>query len=152
MDHAEQPELAAGPGRAKVVRRERATPLTLHDRHLGSGPACHLGHARAEDPVHADEDGVPRLDQVHQAGLHPGGAGPGHGEGERVLGLEERPQLGADLVHRLQEERVEVPERRPRERLQHRRRHVGGTGAEQDPLGRREGRERCVGGGHGNGR
>ena len=81
-------------------RRSRAPPRPARARttwpHGAStridgraGALGDVGHARAEDAVHADDHLVARLEQVHEARFHAGAAGARDREGERVLGRED---------------------------------------------------------------
>ena len=79
----------------------------------------HVLHASAEDAVHADDDLVAGLDQVHGDAFHSRHAGTAHGKGQRIFRLENLAQHFAGLVHDGQILRIEMTESGRRERAQH---------------------------------
>ena len=76
------------------------TPLDIHPDHLGTATGCHIAHPAAEHAVHADHDRVARTDGVDDRRLHAGGAGCRDGEGQLVLGPEDRAEPFVRLVQR----------------------------------------------------
>ena len=97
----------------------------VFDDHGCAAEALHvLDHAAAEDPVTADDDLVARLDEIDEASLHADRTRSGNGEGQRVLGLEGIAEENLDLLHHLDESRIEVADGRPAQCRNHARMHV----------------------------
>ncbi len=105
-----------------------------------------VDHASAEDAVDADEDFVAGFDEVDEEGFHAGGACAGDGEGHFVLGAEGLAEFGADVIHDVEEDGVEVADGGAGEGLEDADGDVGGAGAEEGALGGDGGGR---GGGHG---
>ncbi len=122
-------------GLANLIRREDLAPGAFDRLDDTTVPASHLGDARAEVPVHADEHRVAGLDDRRDRRLHTCGPGARDRQSQTVRGLKRVPQQLLRAVHQDQEVRVEVAEQRRR----HRGRHAGvdhvRSRAEEDPWG-----------------
>ena len=103
-------------------------PVALH----------HIPDALAEEAVHPNDHVVPGLDDVAHRRLHARRPRARHRDRRVVLGAEHLPQHRADLFHDLHEPRVEVPDHRRAQRLQHPRVDVGGSGPQQGSFRRIE--------------
>ncbi len=121
-----------------LLGADDATPRGLDPMHDGTRPLRDLGHPRAEDAVHADHDLVAGLDGVDEARLHPGAAGAGDRQRQRVRGREDEAQHRLLLVHHRDERRIEVADQRGGHRPQHPRMHLGRTGTQQHAGRRRK--------------
>ena len=89
-------------------------------------------------PLTHDDHRVARLDEIDDRRFHAGRAGAAHRERHPVLRAEQLAQAALQLVHDLQVVRIEVPDRRPRQRGEHARVDVARAGAEQRADGRIE--------------
>ncbi len=104
----------------QFLRIDGLTPLVLYDHCNAPRALDVLDHAAAEHAVAADDDLVARRHHVDEAVLHADRAGTGHREGQRVLGLVGVAQERLQLFHHLDEDRVEIADRR----LAHGRKHA----------------------------
>jgi hypothetical protein len=68
--------------------------------------------SHSEKPVHADDDGITRFDQIDQDRFHSGRAGAGQGEGESIVGVEHLSKQGLCLVENGQERGIEMADER----------------------------------------
>ena len=119
-----------------IVRINRLPPGCIHHRHLGPATSRDLGHASTEDTVAANQRMVPGLQQVHEAGLHPRRSRSRHRKRQRVLGSEHLSQHPLRLVQYLEKHGIEMPNRWPGQRLQHRSRNIRRPRPHQHPLNR----------------
>ena len=103
---------------AQLVQIDRPPPLRLHSHDFGARTAEAVREPLAEQPVHADDHAVARLDEVRDQRVHAAGARRRHRQRRLVLGPERRPQQIRRLLDQLDEERVEVTDRRLRERVE----------------------------------
>ncbi len=131
-----------------LVRIDRFAPPVL-DHHRNAAAADDvLEHAAAEHAVDAHDHLVSRRDQVDEAVLHPDRARARDREGKRVLGLVDVAQQRLQLLHHLDEDRVEVADRRLAHGGEHARVNLGRPRAHQRALRRMERMDalgRCVG-------
>jgi len=96
-------------------RDDRRAPGELDGVHVRAEPRCDLPHPDTEDAVYENEDPVAGFHQVDEAGLHPGRAGPRHGDGQLVFRVHDRPEHFLQFIHDLQEIGVQVPQGLPAE-------------------------------------
>ena len=100
--------------------RSQVSPRDLDLDELRPAAADDVGHAVASYARRHDDDGVARLDDVHERRLHAGGTRAGDRDREQVLRAEGGSELPLHLVHDdLGELRVEVAEQRRRHGAQH---------------------------------
>jgi hypothetical protein len=120
----------------KLVGVNRLTPFVLdHDRR-GAATLDVFDHASTEDPVSAHDHLVARRDHVDEAVLHADRAGARDREGERVLRLVNVAQQRLQLLHHLDEHRIEVADRGLAHRGEDARMDLGRAGAHERPLRR----------------
>ena len=132
--------------RSDFLGIEHFAERAFNCQHIGSGAAGDIGHSPPEYPVDPDDHPVTRLNQVHDAGLHPGTSGTADGQRQPVLRLKHGPQHCLCFIHDPQEIGVEMPDRRCSHRGQYTRSHIAGAGAHQDSPWRLHRRvvHRCV--------
>ena len=118
------------------VVRDALAPVGAHGHDARPMPPRDLSDPVPEVAALRHDHRVARLDEVHDAGLHAGRAGAVEWQHEAVRHPVHAPQQLHDVEEDLVHLRVEVPEHRPGHRFEHRRVHVRGTGAAQQPLGR----------------
>ena len=117
-----------------LLVRKNIAPGNFDSMHGRAAAFHHVLHASAEDAVHADNDLVARLDQVHGDTFHSRHAGTAYGKGQRIFRLENLAQHFAGLVEDSQILRIEMTESGRRERAQHARRNRTRAGTKQDAL------------------
>ncbi len=140
MDEGENPGVGVGlEGVAHLLRIDRRAPGVVDDDRHAAGALDVFQHAPAEHAVPADDHLVARLHQVDEAHFHPRRPRGRDRKGQRVVGLERHPQHGLDLLHQVDEGRIEVADGRTRHGVEDALRHVGGAGAHEDALGGDEG-------------
>ena len=134
MDQGDRFDGACLPERVlQAVRVDGLSPRDLERDCLAARASHDVGHACAEHAVYAHDHAVARLDQVYQRCLHAGRAGAGHGDGERVLCLEDCAQQSLHLVHDREEFRVQMAEQRRAHGAQHAGMDEARTRTEQEP-------------------
>ncbi len=136
MDEGENFRIGIGlEGIAHFLRIDRLAPGIVDDHRHAAGAFDVFQHAPAEHAVAAHDHLVARFDQIDEAHFHAGRTGCRDREGQRVFGLERHPQHRFDLLHQVDEGRVEVADGRTRHGIEDALRHVGGAGAHEDALG-----------------
>ena len=118
----------------ELLRVDLLAPGILDDDGNAAGALHVLDHATAEHAVAAHDDLVARGDHVHEAVLHPDRARAGHRKGERVLGLERIAQQALELLHHVDEDRVEIADRRQAHRCHDARVDLGWSRAQERAL------------------
>ena len=126
-------------GIANFLRIDRRAPGVVDDHRHAAGALDVFQHAPAEHAVAAHDHLVARLHQIDKAHFHSRRARCRDRESQRVLGLERHAQHGLDLLHQLDESRIEVADGRARHRVEDALRHVGRAGAHENAFGGDEG-------------
>jgi len=130
----------------ELLRVDRVAPLVLDQDRRAAAAHRVFQHAAAEHAVLAHDHLVARGDHVHEAEFHPDRARARQREGERVLRLIDIAQQGLELLHHLDEHRIEIADRRLAHGGQHARVDLGRAGAHQRALRRMEGMDAFRGG------
>ena len=94
-----------------------------------------IHHAVGKEARAADDDGVARLEQIDQRGLHAAAAGGRQCQGGPIRGLEDLAQQPSGLLHDGQEVRILVSRQRRDQRLEHTWVQVAWPGRHKDALG-----------------
>src|SRR5882724_1890128 len=122
----------------ELLRIDRRAPFVLDDDGLAPRALDVFDHAPAEHPVPAHDHLVAGANEVDEAVLHSHGTGAGHREGERVLRLIDVAQEPIQLFHHLDEDRIEIADRRLAHGGQHARMDLGRAWTHKRSLGRVE--------------
>jgi len=92
----------------------------------------------SKDAVHADDDGISRLNEIDDRRFHAGRPGPRKGNRERVFGLKHYAQGGLNVVHDAQKDGIEVADERRRKRPQDARMYETRSWTQEEAAWRRE--------------
>ncbi len=87
-------------------------------------------HAFGKESVDADDGFVAGFEGIEYSRLDAAGAGGGNGIGHAVVGLEDEPQHGLDVVHHVLEPGVQVAHHGSGHHARHARVHAGGAGSQ----------------------
>ena len=137
MDHGDHPRVRVHVERVhQRLVRHAVAPVRLDRDDPSAVPPRDLADALPEEPALPHDHGVARLEQVRDAGLHPGGTAAVEREDEPVGHPVDAPQHVDDVEQDVVKVRVEVAEHRLPHRVEHGRVYVRGSGAAQESLGR----------------
>jgi len=121
---------------------ERLAPGFIAAHDLRAVTAAHFGNALAEEAGNEDGEFHARSGEVGNRGFHARAAGAGDGNGERIRGAEQHPQIAARFLHRFEKEGVQITDHGLGHGLIDARFHLRGSGSEQQAA--RRGKSRHV--------
>jgi len=76
-----------------------ASPLCIHPDEPSAEPVDDVAHSGAKNTVNADHHLVSRLHEVDEAGFHTCASRAGNGNGQFILGLEEKSEQALCFIH-----------------------------------------------------
>ena len=112
--------------------RDRRSPFIINQHRFTAAAHHVLSHAFAKHAIAADDDFVPRLNQVNKAGLHTCTARCRDGNRKLIVGLKGVFEQLLEFVHHLDKKRVKVAHRRAAQSLQYLWGNIGWTRAHQN--------------------
>jgi hypothetical protein len=126
-------------GRLDLLDKDGMAPLRRNGNWDAAAPLHDLHHPVAEKSVMADDEPIPRLQQVDEGRLHPRRAGAGNRERGAIRRPERHAQEPPDLRGDLRHDGIEVPNDLGAHGAQDPILDVAGPGPEQEPKWRLKG-------------
>ena len=125
----------------QLLEGEPLAPRLLNGFHRGSIATRHIGEPQTEISLDSHQHGVTGFNGVSQGGFHGSTTGATHRKGQSVVGLPGVTQQLLNFTHQLHVQRIKVTDRCAGQGLKNRRMGIGGTGPQQQAIGRVDGVE-----------
>lgn len=110
---------------------EDLPPRDFNLLNQGTATFSRICHASAKHAVDADEEAITGFNQISDHSLHAGRTRAAYRERHLIFCLKDLLELGADAVHHLQEDGVQMTNRRPTQCFENTSGNITGTRAEQ---------------------